>query len=37
VCGTYVVPNRAVAITDGRRQVFFCSAICRDKYQAKAG
>ena len=37
VCGTYVVPNRAVAITDGRRQVFFCSAVCRDKYQAKAG
>jgi uncharacterized protein len=37
VCGTYVVPSRAVAITDGRRQVFFCSAICRDKYQAKAG
>ena len=22
---------------DGRRQVFFCSAVCRDKYQAKTG
>ena len=37
VCGTYVVPDRAVAITDGRRQVFFCSAACRDKYRAKTG
>ena len=34
VCGTYVVPDRAVAITDGRRQTFFCSADCRDKYRA---
>jgi YHS domain-containing protein len=37
VCGTYVVPDRAVAITDGRRQVFFCSAACRDKYRAQTG
>jgi len=37
VCGTYVVPDRAVAVTDGRRQVFFCSAICRDKYRAQTG
>ena len=37
VCGTYVVPDRAVAITDGRRQVFFCSAVCRDKYRAQTG
>ena len=33
VCGTYVVPDRAVAITDGRRQIFFCSTACRDKYR----
>jgi YHS domain-containing protein len=35
VCGTYVVPDRAVALTDGRQQVFFCSAACRDKYRAR--
>jgi hypothetical protein len=37
VCGTYVVPDRAVAITDGRQKVFFCSAGCRDKYRAQTG
>jgi YHS domain-containing protein len=37
VCGTFVVPDRAVAISDGRRQVFFCSAGCRDKYRAQTG
>ena len=36
VCGTYVIPNAALAITDGSRQVFFCSAACRDKYRAKS-
>jgi uncharacterized protein len=36
VCGTYVVPNNALVITDGRRQVFFCSPGCRDKYRAKS-
>ncbi len=35
VCGTYVVPDRAVTITVGRQQVFFCSESCRDKYRAK--
>jgi YHS domain-containing protein len=37
VCGTYVVPDRSLAIADGRGQVFFCSTVCRDKYRAKAG
>jgi hypothetical protein len=37
VCGTYVVPDRAVAITDGTRRVFFCSVGCRDRYRAKTG
>jgi YHS domain-containing protein len=37
VCGTYVVPDRAVAVHDGRQQVFFCSTVCRDKYRAQAG
>jgi len=36
VCGTYVIPNAALTITDGSRQVFFCSAACRDKYRAKS-
>jgi YHS domain-containing protein len=37
VCGTYVVPDRAVAVNDGRQQVFFCSTVCREKYRAQAG
>ena len=35
VCGTFVVPDRAVSITVGREQVFFCSTACRDAYRAK--
>ena len=35
VCGTYVVPDRAVALADGSRRVFFCSAHCRDQYRAR--
>jgi YHS domain-containing protein len=35
VCGVFVVPDRAVTITDGRRQVFFCSTNCRDTYRAR--
>jgi hypothetical protein len=35
VCGTFVVPDGALAITDGRRKVFFCSTACRDKYRAR--
>ena len=34
VCGVFVIPDRAVMITDGRRQLFFCSPNCRDKYRA---
>jgi hypothetical protein len=37
VCGTFVVPDRAVAMIDGRQQVFFCSTACRDRYRAQAG
>jgi YHS domain-containing protein len=36
VCGTFVLPNHALAIKDGSRQIFFCSAACRDKYRAKS-
>ena len=35
VCGTYVVPARAISMRDGRQQVYFCSDACRDKYRAK--
>jgi hypothetical protein len=35
VCGTYVIPDRAFPLSDGSRQVFFCSTGCRDKYRAR--
>jgi len=35
VCGTFVLPDRAVTIVDGRQRVFFCSNACRDKYRAR--
>jgi len=35
VCGTYVVPDRALSISAGRQTFYFCSAGCRDKYLAK--
>jgi uncharacterized protein len=34
VCGTYVVPDRALSLTHGSSLVYFCSADCRDKYRA---
>jgi YHS domain-containing protein len=35
VCGTYVVPDRAVSAVVGRQTIYFCSTECRDKYRAK--
>lgn len=35
VCGTYVVPDRAVTITVAGRTVHFCSTGCRDAYLAR--
>lgn len=35
VCGTFVVPERALRLADGSRSVFFCSAGCRDRYRAR--
>jgi uncharacterized protein len=35
VCGTFVQPERAVTLLDGRSRVFFCSDACRDKYRAR--
>ena len=35
ICGTYILPDRAVTIHDGGRRVYFCSEACRDKYRAR--
>jgi YHS domain-containing protein len=35
VCGTFVLPERAVTLSGGRQRVFFCSTTCRDKYRAR--
>jgi uncharacterized protein len=35
VCGTFVLPERAVTLIEGRSRVFFCSDACRDKYREK--
>jgi hypothetical protein len=37
VCGTFVLPDQALAIVDGRSRVFFCSGACRDKYRPATG
>jgi YHS domain-containing protein len=34
VCGTFVLPERAVSIVNGNARIYFCSAACRDKYRA---
>ena len=36
VCGTFVVPDRAVSLSDGHERVYFCSTACRDQYRAKS-
>ena len=35
VCGTFVLPERAVTVSDGRQRVHFCSTACRDKYRSR--
>ena len=35
VCGTFVVPDRALMLAVGRQQFYFCSANCRDTYRAR--
>ena len=35
VCGTYVIPDRALALSDASGRVFFCSTNCRDQYRAR--
>jgi len=36
VCGTFVVPENAVSIADGRDRIYFCSEACRAKYRARS-
>ena len=35
VCGTFILPDRAVRLVEGGRDVHFCSTGCRDKYRAR--
>jgi hypothetical protein len=35
ICGTFILPDRAVTLVDGRQQIYFCSESCRDKYRAR--
>jgi uncharacterized protein len=35
VCGTYVVADRAVVLTEGTQRLFFCSDRCRDTYRQR--
>ena len=35
ICGTFVLPDRAVMLDDGSHRVFFCSPACRDTYRAR--
>jgi YHS domain-containing protein len=32
VCGTYVVPGKALELARGRETLYFCSEKCRDQY-----
>jgi YHS domain-containing protein len=35
VCGTFVIPERAVRLDDGTRVIHFCSTECRDAFRAR--
>jgi YHS domain-containing protein len=35
VCGTFLLPDRALMLSVGGNRVFFCSDACRDKYRAR--
>lgn len=36
MCGTFVVPGKAVEFVRGRETVYFCSDACRRRYLEKA-
>ena len=33
VCGTFLLPDRAIAVVDGGARLYFCSTACRDRYR----
>ena len=35
VCGTFLVPENALTLLDGRERVYFCSDKCRDAYRTR--
>ena len=35
ICGTYVVPDKAISIVRGGAPVYFCSDKCRTEYQSR--
>jgi YHS domain-containing protein len=35
VCGTFVLPDHALTLVEGRGRLFFCSDACRAKYRAR--
>ena len=35
VCGTYVIRERALTLSEGGTSLFFCSPGCRDKYRTR--
>jgi YHS domain-containing protein len=35
VCGTFVLPDTAVTLVDGRSRVYFCSDACRDAFRKR--
>ena len=36
ICGTYVVPGKALELARGRDTIYFCSEKCRDQYFQKS-
>jgi YHS domain-containing protein len=36
VCGTFVVPDRAVSLVEAGGRIYFCSAACRETYRTRA-
>jgi YHS domain-containing protein len=36
VCGTYVVPSRALRLADAQGAQYFCSERCRSQYRKRA-
>lgn len=32
ICGTFIVPNNAIAVTADKGREYFCSTECRDAY-----